>query len=173
MLSQKMQKALNEQITREFFSSYLYLAMAAWFEEQSLTGFAKWMRVQVQEESSHALIFFNYVIERGGSVTLGAIDAPKTDFTSPLNIFEKTYEHEQYITASINKLMDLAIEERDHATRSMLNWFVDEQVEEESNDTTILARLKLAGDRQDALFLLDSELGTRTYTVPAPLTGKI
>ena len=173
MLTQRMQKALNEQITKEFYSAYIYLAMAAWFEEQSLNGFAKWMRVQTQEETSHAMILFNYVIERGGAVSLGALEAPSTSFSSVLEIFEKALEHEQYITSSINKLMDIAIEERDHAARSMLNWFVDEQVEEESNANTMIARLKLCGEKTDGILLLDSEVGTRTFTLPAPLVGKI
>lgn len=173
MISNKMLQTINEQITKEFYSAYLYLSMAAYFEEQSLQGCAKWMRVQAQEESCHALIFFSYVAEQGARAVLGTIDAPKADFTSVLDIFEKTLAHEQTVTASIHRLMDLAVEERDYATRKLLDWFVEEQVEEEANAGALVAQLKRVKDDSNALFLIDKELMTRTFTLPPPLVGKI
>lgn len=173
MLNEDMLKALNKQITREFHSAYLYMAMSAYFESGNLPGFAAWMRLQAQEESCHALIFFNYVCERGGKVELGAVAAPPAAFESPQDAFEKTLEHEQYITESINTLTDLAIKESDHATRAMLQWFVTEQIEEEANAGRILARLRLMQNGQKGLFMMDRELGARTFAVPAPLAGKV
>ncbi|HEY3414186.1 MAG TPA: ferritin [Armatimonadota bacterium] len=172
MISKTMQDAINAQITREYYSSYLYLSMAAYFESESLTGFAKWMRVQVQEENAHALIFFNYICDRDGKVELGAIEKPPAAFTSALDVFEKTYEHEQKVTAWINDLADLAVSEKDHASRRLLDWFVDEQVEEEANDTTIIAALKRIGNDGNALLTLDKELGARVFALPAPLAGR-
>ena len=173
MLTKKMEKALNEQINKELYSSYLYLAMASYFESTNLRGFAKWMRVQVMEESSHAAILYNYIFERGGTVTLSAIAAPTASFTSPLDAFEKTLEHEKFITSSIYSLVDVAREERDYATQNFLNWFVEEQVEEEANDNEIIEQLKLIGDASTgALFMLDQKLGTRIFAMPAPLVGK-
>ncbi|HPC15977.1 MAG TPA: ferritin [Candidatus Hydrogenedentes bacterium] len=173
MLSDKMLKALNDQITKEFHSAYLYMAMSAYFEGENLPGFAKWMRLQAQEESCHALIFFNYTCERGGKVTLGAVDAPPTTFKSAVDVFEKTLAHEQFITDSINKLMDLAIKESDHATRAMLQWFVTEQVEEEANASQILARLHMMKGGGNGLLMMDGGLGSRTFAVPSPLAGKL
>jgi ferritin len=172
VISKTMQDAINAQIAREYYSSYLYLSMAAYFEEQELPGFAKWMRVQVQEEEAHAMIFFNYLCERGGKVILEALPQPPADYDSTLDVFEKTYVHEQMITASINDLADLAVKERDHASRNLLNWFVDEQVEEEANDTAIIAQLKRIGHDGNALVMMDRELGTRVFNVPAPLAAK-
>ena len=172
MISKTMQDAINAQITREYYSSYLYLSMAAYFESESLPGFAKWMRVQAQEESAHALIFFNYICDRSGKVALGAIDKPPTDFTSPLDAFKKTFEHEQKVTAWINELADHAIAEKDHASRRLLDWFVDEQVEEEANDTTIIAALERIGNDGNALLMMDRELSARVFTVPVPLAGR-
>lgn len=173
MLDGKMLNALNDQITKEFHSAYLYMAMSAYFESENLPGFANWMRLQAQEESCHALILFNYVCERGGKVTLGGIDRPPSTFASPLDAFEKTLAHEEYITASINKLMDLAIKESDHATRTMLQWFVTEQVEEEAHANEILARLKLMKGGGQGLFMMDRGLAARTFTIPSPLAGKL
>lgn len=173
MLSDKMLKAINEQITKEFYSAYLYLSMAGYFEEQTLPGLAKWMRVQAQEESCHAMILFNYVNEQGGKIVLGAIEAPPCEFASVLDVFEKTLAHEKKVTASIYALMDTAVAERDYASRQMLDWFVTEQVEEEQNDNTIIAQLKRIKDDSNAMFLLDKDLGTRIFAVPAPLVGKI
>lgn len=173
MLGQKLQKALNEQIAKEFYSSYLYLAMAAYFESKNLRGFAKWMRVQAMEESCHAMIIYNYVLERGGQVSLAPLDGAAAEFSSPLEVFEKAFQHEQMITASINSLTELAIQEKDHASRNLLNWFVDEQVEEEANASEIVEKLKLGGANDAALLFLDGTMGARVFTLPVPLQGKI
>lgn len=172
MLSQKMEKALNSQINKEFYSSYLYLAMASYFEAANLRGMAKWMRVQAMEESAHAMIIYHYVIERGGTVRLDALAAPGGDFASPVEVFQQALDHERTVTASIYSLMAAAQEERDFASQSMLNWFVDEQVEEEANATEVIEQLKMAGDKSGLLFL-DSSLGQRTFVTPQPLAGKM
>jgi len=169
MLSKKVLKALNEQITKELYSSYLYLQMAAWFDSQTLPGLAGWMKVQAQEEIAHAMIFYNYVNERGGAIEVGAIDKPPAKYKSPLDVFETTLKHEQKVTESINNIMDLAIQEKDFATQNRLEWFIGEQVEEEANPTEIIGKLKLIGNQGQGLFMLDKELGVRTFTMPAPL----
>jgi len=169
MLSKKMLAALSDQITKELYSSYLYLQMAAWFEDQSLKGFANWMRMQVKEEDAHGMILFNYVCERGGIVDLGAIDKPPSDYASPLDVFEKVLAHEQKVTGFINDLMDLAISEKDHATKNRLDWFVDEQVEEESNATDLVGKLKLIGKDSKGLLMLDKDLSARVFVIPSPL----
>lgn len=173
MISKEMQAAINEQIGKEFFSAYLYLSMSAWFEENSLKGLAKWMLVQSQEESCHAMIFYNFLLDAGGSAELPAVAKPKKNFKSALDIFEYGLKHEGTVTASINRIVDIAMEEKNHAARSFLNWFVDEQVEEEANFTTILGKLKLTADNNSGLFMIDNELSTRVFALPAPLTGKI
>ena len=167
MLKDKMQQALNDQLNAEMYSSYLYLSMEAYFRSISLNGFATWMRVQTQEELFHATKFYNFIDERGGRITLKAIDAPPTTWESPLAVFEYTYEHEQKVTGLINDLMDLALEEHDHATNTFIQWFVTEQVEEEDNASTIIERIKLVREAKEGLFLLDQELGQRTFTAPA------
>lgn len=172
MLSQKMEKALNEQINKEFYSSYLYLAMASYFEDINLRGFAKWMIVQAQEESAHAMILYNHIIERGGKITLGQIAAPTNKFSSPLDAFQKTLEHEQFITSSIYALVELAQQEKDYASSSMLNWFVDEQVEEEANDHEIIEQLKMADGKPGNMFHIDQHLGQRSFSIPSPLKDK-
>ena len=171
MFSDAMVSQLNEQITKELYSSYLYLQMAAYFDDQNLPGAAAWMKVQAQEEIAHAMIFYNYVNERGGKVVLGPIDQPTADYESALDVFEKTLAHEQKVTASINSLMDRAIDEKDYATRNRLDWFIEEQVEEEANPTEIIGQLKLAGDHAGGLFLVDKELGARTFVPPSPLAA--
>ena len=167
MLSKKMEEALNEQVKWEIYSAYLYLSMASYFQDLGLPGFANWMRVQDQEERSHAEKFFDFVIERGGRMILQPIDAPPSEWKSPLDAFEDTLKHEQQVTARINNLMDLAIKEKDHATVSFLHWFIDEQVEEEANDTDVINKLKMVEKTQGGLFMLDKELATRVYTPPA------
>ncbi len=161
MLNEKMQAALNAQINAEFFASYQYLAMAAYFESQNLMGFANWMRVQAQEEHTHAMKFYQYVNSRRGRVTLTALDAPTTEWKSPLAVFEAALKHEQKVTGLINKLVDLAIKESDHATNSFLRWFVDEQVEEEANADNVIQDLKRIGDSAEGLFIMDRELAGR------------
>ncbi|MBW6514548.1 MAG: ferritin [Candidatus Syntrophosphaera sp.] len=167
MISKKLEKAINEQINKELFSEYLYTSMQAWFAGQNMDGMANWMLAQSQEEHFHAMKFFNYLIERGGKVKLLAIDKPETEFGTPLKAFASALEHEQIITKSINELMDLAIKENDHASRSFLQWYVDEQVEEESNVDNVVQKLKMIGNDMNGIFMLDRELGTRVYT-PAP-----
>ena len=171
MLDAKMQKALNEQIVAEMYSAYLYLSMAAYFQSEGLSGFANWMRVQFQEEQFHAFKFFDFVTERGGKVELGAIDAPETEWASPLAVFEHTLKHEQMVTARINKLVDLAHELSDHATDNFLRWFVSEQVEEEDTADSIRQQVKLVGSDGQGLLMLDRELATRVFTPPATKEG--
>lgn len=166
MLSEKMTQALNKQLNAELFSAYLYLSMSAHFSDMGMSGFATWMNVQYQEEMSHAMKFYNYILERGGKVTLAAIDAPQTEWESTQAVFEDTLKHEQLITSLINELADLAIEEKDHATGIFLHWFVTEQVEEEDNVNEVLSKLKLTSGSGNGMFILDKELGLRVYTPP-------
>jgi len=166
MLSKKMEKAINQQINAEFYSSYLYLAMATYFESISLGGFSNWMRQQVQEELFHAMKMFDFVCERGGRVILEAIDKPPSKWKSPLDAFENVLSHEQKVTGLINDLVNLALDERDHATNIFLQWFVSEQVEEEATAGTLVDKLKLIGKDANGLFMLDTELGQRVFTLP-------
>lgn len=161
MISQKMQDAFNKQINEEIFSSYIYLSMAAYFEAINLTGFAHWMRLQAQEEMFHAMRFFNHIGERGGKVELMAVKEPKRKWDSPLQVFEETLKHEEYITGCINKLMDTAIEAKDYAGQNLLKWFVDEQVEEEVNATDALEKLKRIGTNDALLLMQDLEMAKR------------
>ena len=162
MLHAKIQDAFNKQLNAEYFSSYLYLSMAAYLESQNLKGMAQWMRLQAQEEHMHAMKFFDFIIERGGKVTLTRIEAPKTEWSSPLQVFEESCAHESKVTGLINDLVDLAISEKDHAANAFLQWFVTEQGEEEASVQEIAEKLKLVGDRGGMLFMLDRELGQRT-----------
>lgn len=166
MLSDKMHQALNKQVNAELYSAYLYLSMASYFESLNLPGFANWMTAQVQEEIMHAMKFYGYINERGKRVLMMAIDAPPTQWDSPLAVYEYTYAHEQKVSGLINDLVDMAMTEKDHATSNMLQWFVGEQVEEESSADGVVQRLKLIGDAREGLFLLDKELGQRVFTPP-------
>ena len=166
MINEKMEKAFNDQINKELYSEYLYLAMQAYFERLNLKGFVNWFTVQVQEEHAHAMGMYNYVHERGGRVELEAIDKPRTDWGSPLECFEHVLEHEEFVTSRINALMDVAEEVKDRAALSFLDWYLKEQVEEESNVGGVLATLKLIGEDKKALLMLDKELATRTFTAP-------
>ena len=161
MISKTMEQALNKQVNRELFSEYLYLSMSAYFETISLKGFAKWMRVQAREEHAHAMKIYDYIITRGGKVTLAAIEAPKNTWESAGKVFEESYAHEQKVTGMIDALVDLAMKEKDHATFEMLQWFVKEQVEEEMNASDILNQIAIVGDRPGHLFALDHHLGKR------------
>ncbi len=167
MLSEKMNKALNKQINEEIFSSYLYYAMAAYFDSKGLSGFSNWMRVQTQEELSHAAKLNDYINERGGRVVLEAIAKPALEWDSPLAAFEAAYQHEQHISKCINDLVDIAIAERDHATNNFLQWFVKEQVEEEASADEIVQKLKLVGENKGGMFMVNRELAARVYTPPA------
>jgi ferritin len=163
MIKEKMLKALNEQINAEQYSSLLYLSMSAYFNNIGLPGFANWMYIQFQEEMTHANKFFKYVIERGGKVTLKAIEQMPVDFDGVIDVFEKTQAHEEFVTGLINNLVDIAIEERDHAAQSFLQWFVDEQVEEEANVQEILDTLKLINGQGNGIFMLDREMRQRVF----------
>ena len=167
MLKEKIDKALTKHLNAEIYSSYLYLSMAAYFESINLKGFANWMRVQTQEELVHAMKFYDFIIERGGKVVLTSIEGPRTEWSSPLAVFEHAYEHEQKVTGLINTLVDLSIAEQDHATNNFLQWFVAEQVEEEASADEVVQKIKLMGDASGGLFMLDSELGQRVFTPPA------
>jgi len=161
MLSKKITEEMNAQINHEFASAYLYLAMSAQFEAENLPGFAHWMRVQAQEEVEHAMKFYNYIFDRNGSVILQAIEQPPSEFGTPLEAFNMALEHEKKITALINNIYANANKESDYASKVILNWFVEEQVEEEKNATDIVETLKLIGDNKNGLFMLDRQLGKR------------
>lgn len=163
MISKKMQSAIDEQINAEIWSAYLYLSMSAYFERQNLRGFANWMKIQWQEEVTHAIKFFDYVHSRGGQVNLKPIAAVQIDWKNSIDVFKDTLEHEQHVTALINNLANIAIEEKDHATNSMLQWFIAEQVEEEANAEQILVQLKMIGDNGYGMLMLDRELATRVF----------
>lgn len=172
MISNNMQAAINDQINYELYSSYIYLSMTAYFTSINLMGFANWMRVQTQEEIMHAMKFYDFVNARGGRVLLSTIEGPATEWDSPLAAFENALAHEQKVTTRINNLVNLAVDERDHASATFLQWFVTEQVEEESNADGIIRQLKLIGDDRSALFMIDRELATRVFVPPtAPAAG--
>lgn len=161
-MNKAMQDAMNEQINKELFSSYLYLSMAAYFEDKNLSGFAHWMRMQEAEERAHAMKFYEHVIERGGKVTLKGLAAPKTEWKSSLEVAEEVAAHEAQITASIYALYELALQEKDYPAQIMLQWFISEQVEEEKHAAEIVANLKLIEDRGTAVLMLDKQLGKRS-----------
>ncbi|PIQ08074.1 MAG: ferritin [Ignavibacteriales bacterium CG18_big_fil_WC_8_21_14_2_50_31_20] len=167
MISKKMEQALNQQLNRELFSSYLYLSMATYFESKNLIGMSKWMRLQAEEEHIHSMKLLDFIQKIGGRVILEQIDKPQIDWDSPLKVFQETLEHEEFITKHINELTDLAIEERDHSTRTFLQWYVDEQVEEEAVANEIVQKFNLIGDSKSGLYMLDQELGAR---IPSPNT---
>lgn len=167
MLDEKMQKSLNYQLNRELYSGYLYLAMAAYFEDKDLPGFGNWMRIQAQEELSHAMRFYDYLVQRGSRVLLAEIETPQKEWDSSLAAFEHVYEHEQMVTGLINDLVDLAIELKDHATNNFLQWFVAEQVEEEESASGVLQKVKMTGESGRALYMLDQELAQRVFHPPA------
>lgn len=170
MLKQNVEKALNQQINAELYSAYLYLSMSAHFQAMNLKGFANWMRMQAMEEFSHADRFSAFVLDRGGRVQLTAIEGPPVSWKSALAVFQDTYRHEQKVTGLINALVDLAIKEKDHATNNFLQWFVNEQVEEEAHAEELVQQLKLIGDAGHGLLMLDRELAQRVFTPPAAQT---
>ncbi|MDJ0987824.1 MAG: ferritin [Desulfobacterales bacterium] len=161
MLSDKMQKALSGQMNAELYSSYLYLSMNAYFKSVNLDGFANWMYYQAQEELEHAMKFYDFINQRGGRVQLAQIEAPPSDWNSPLAVFEDTLAHEQKVTGLINDLVEVANEERDHASQIFLQWFVSEQVEEEDSVGGVLEQLKLMGEAKGGLFMMDREMAKR------------
>ena len=166
MIDKKLEAAFNEQINKELYSEYLYLAMKIYFQEQNLTGFVNWFNVQVQEEHAHAMGMFDYLDERGGKIELYTIDKPEFNGNTPLEIFEEVLKHEEYVTSRINHLADVAEEVKDRAALHLLDWYIKEQVEEEANVGGLLATLKLIGDDKKALLMLDRELSTRTFVQP-------
>lgn len=171
MIPEKIQKAFNEQIMHETYSAWLYLSMAAWLESEGFEGMGQWMRVQTQEELSHAMKFYNHILERGGTVELLAIEKPPAAWDSPLAAFEAALGHERFITGKINELMALSIKENDFASRSMLQWFVDEQVEEEDNATRNVQKIGMVGERGQGMLMLDREMGQRTFVYPAAVAS--
>ena len=170
MLSKKIEAAFNNQLNAELYSGYLYLSMASWFERMNLKGFAHWLKVQTQEETVHALKFYNYLIDRGAAVKMMAIEGPVTDWETPLILFKSVYKHEQKVTSLINNLMDLALAEKDHASKVFIDWFVNEQVEEESNASQVVEKLKMVGTETSALYVLDKEMGARIFNLPIDMT---
>ncbi len=161
MINKSMQDAINDQINKELYSSYLYLSMAAYLEDRNLSGFAHWMRVQETEEREHAMKFYDFIVERGGRVILKAIEAPKTEWKSTLELAEEVAAHEAVVTASIHALYELALKEKDYSAQIMLQWFITEQVEEERNAAEIVSNLKLIEDRGTAILMLDHRLAKR------------
>ena len=166
MIGKKMEKAINGQINNEMYSAYLYMAMSAHAQSTGLKGFANWFMVQYHEEMVHAMKMYEFLQSRGGTVRLQALKEPPSAWKSPLEMFEKTLEHEQFITGCINDLVDLARAEKDHAAEVFYQWYVTEQVEEENNDNEIIAQLKLVGDSPQGLMMVDAQLAARMTTVP-------
>ncbi|OGP61991.1 MAG: ferritin [Deltaproteobacteria bacterium RBG_13_49_15] len=166
MLIKKVEKALNDQLNAELYSSYLYLSMSAHFKAGNLEGFANWMFVQAQEELMHAMKFYDFITRRGGRVILQPVDAPPNEWASPKEAFEETLKHERKVTGLINNLVEIALSEHDHASNIFLQWFVTEQVEEEESANTVLQQLTFMGEAKGGLFMIDRELAQRTFTPP-------
>jgi len=167
MISKKVEDVFNDQIMHEFFSAHLYLSMSAYLESIDLPGFAHWMRIQYQEEVFHGMKMFDYVIERDGRAIVKPFDGPKTEWKSVTDVFKEAYAHEQKVTALINNMVDVSLSEKDHASQIFLQWFVNEQVEEEATAKGIIQQLKMLGDSKAGLFQVDRELGQRVFTPPA------
>jgi ferritin len=171
MLSKKIEEAINKQINAEIYSAYLYGSMAAYFDANNLAGFSNWMRVQVQEELSHAVKFYEYLNDRGGRAILTPIDGPPTEWKSPQAVFQEVYKHEQNVTRLINELTDLATKEKDHMSKELLLWFIAEQVEEESSADKMVQDLKRVGSNGHGLLMLDREAAARVFTPPSASNG--
>lgn len=169
MISATMQEMLLNQINHEFYSSYFYLAMSSWCEERGLRGFGHWLRIQAQEELSHAMIIYNYIHERDGKVVLMPIEGPKAEFDSLMAVFQAALDHERGVTASFNRIASRAREESDFATGNFVQFFIDEQVEEEASFRDLIDQLRLVGDVGHAIFMLDREFAARTFVMPAQL----
>ncbi len=166
MLSKKLSKALGEQVNFEIYSSYIYLAMSSYLKSQGLNGFANWMKIQVQEELAHAMKFHDFILERGGLIEFESIPKPNNKWSSTESVFKAAYAHEQIVTGRINDLLDLALNEKDHATHAHLQWFITEQVEEEANVSEVLQQIQLFKDSPNGLYLLDKDLGQRVFVQP-------
>lgn len=171
MVTKKMETALNAQINKEFYSAYLYLAMSAYCNKNNMPGCEHWFRIQYDEEVIHMTKMFDYLMQHGGSAHLMKIDEPPTDFGSILGAFDASLKHEQFVTKSINELLDVAVEEKDHATQVFLQWFITEQVEEEANVKEIVDRLRMIGNNGAALMMIDDKLSMRLP--PAPATAQV
>lgn len=169
MISKRLEEAFNAQINAEMWSAYLYLSMSSYCQHTGYPGMANWFAIQFKEEQDHAQIFINYLQSRGGRVLLRAIDAVDTEWASPLAAFEHTLHHEEKVTSLINNLMAIAVEERDFASQSRMQWFIDEQVEEEENATDIIQKLRMLDGNGYGMYQLDQELAARVYTQAAPL----
>ena len=165
-LDERLEAALNAQVTMEYGAAYSYFGMSAWFEAEGLPGMAQWMRAQAAEELTHAEKFYQFILDRGGRINLGSLEAPQTDFVKPIDVFNRSLEQEEAVTTSINNLYAMAVDLKDFASLPLLDWFVAEQVEEESTASGIVDQLKLIGDNMGGIFQLDRELGTR----PSPST---
>lgn len=168
MMSKTMQDALNQQMKHEFYSAHLYLSMSAYCDGANLPGLARWMRAQAQEETKHAMRIFDHLLDRGGKVELKELGRPPADFASPREVFEQAHKHEQQVTASIDKVYGLAVDERDFASRVFLDWFVQEQVEEEKTSGLLAEQLRMVGDDRPGLLMLDRELGQRKSGAAEP-----
>lgn len=166
MISDNMEKNLNTQINKELYSSYLYLSMSAFLKSLNLYGFANWMYIQAQEETAHAMAILDFIIQRGGKVSLEPIDKPPTDFKSVLDLFEMSLSHEVYISGLIHKLADLADEENDRPAQSFLKWYIDEQVEEEASAQDVVSKLKFVNSSPGAILFMDKEMAKRTFEPP-------
>ena len=166
-MKKNIEKIINDQINAEIYSSYLYYSMAAYFDDINLTGFSNWMKVQAEEELIHTKKMFDFICERDGRVILEAIDAPPTEWDSPLDALKNVLSHEQYVTDRINKIVDLAISESDHATNNFFQWFVAEQVEEEAAASGLVKQLEFVKDNSHGIFMMDRELKQRVLTPPA------
>jgi len=171
MIGKKMEEAINEQINAEIYSAYLYFSMSSHAAANGLPGAANWMYIQAKEELTHALRFYRYLNDQGEQGLMQAVAAPPTSFKSALHMFEETLKHEKLVTSRINELADLAVREKDHATAAMLQWFITEQVEEEKNAVEIIQHLKMVGENQGALLMLDQKLGARAFTPPPDMQG--
>ncbi len=171
MINEKVGKILNSQVNKELYSAYLYLSMSAYFSDKGLLGFANWMRIQAQEEQAHAMLIYDFLINRGEKVVLTAIDAPPNNWENSLSVMEEVLKHEVYVTGLINDIISIAEEVKDRATISYMNWFIDEQVEEEANSQDIISKLKLIGEDKSALYLLDKDLAARVFVQPT-INGK-
>jgi ferritin len=167
MLSKKLESELNKQLNAELYSAYLYLSMAAYYESKNLKGFANWMNVQAQEEQVHGMKIYDYINGRGGRVQLAVIEAPPVEWSSVVDVFDNVYSHEQKVTGLINNLVNIATEEKDHATVNFLQWFVAEQVEEEASASEVLEQLKFIDGKGSGIFMLDRELKQRVFSPPA------
>ncbi|HDP97267.1 MAG TPA: ferritin [Euryarchaeota archaeon] len=166
MLKKAVLNALNKQMNAEFYSEYLYLSMAAYFQSMSLTGFTHWMKCQAQEEHVHGMKFFNHIGERGGDALVGSMESPPTKWKSPMAAFEHVLKHEQKVTGMINDFVNLSIQEKDHATNQFLQWFVSEQVEEEASASEVLEKLRLVDKTEGGLLMIDTELSARIPVLP-------